>query len=453
MFKFFIKIILIFFLTVFNINALTFKNDGSIVSSNGVIIKESSYKRYQKALEQYFNGETVSDWPTVDLNKKGKPQKKKGFFGEKILKEGAPLFELPRTFGNNVVDSIAIYNGLTPDDFTKVLVSQSNDDWQIERELNPETIELTKDFTKNLVSSGFETFKLYQITEDIFKYEIALKNPTSDQYFEIGNKLKEFFGFENDDVVDEFILTIQNQKIELDELELNRAQEKILLQAELKKNIERITDNSIDDFGSTSLELQKILEEENEGIDNKIILKANYLNKELTANQIALNIENYKDLINSTTLESNNKLTEEMIAAISSWEETPGGVIDNFLQRISVEGLELDDINEISKEFNESVRKSIELAGDGDLDLGLKNIKLQELQNEFSKMASDQFNGLKVDEVELENLREEVTRLEEDLGTSVTESFGNAYFEDCDCIRDVTQEDRDNMDPETGQFQ
>ena len=80
MFKFFIKIILIFFLTVFNINALTFKNDGSIVSSNGVIIKESSYKRYQKALEQYFNGETVSDWPTVDLNKKGKPQKKKGFF-------------------------------------------------------------------------------------------------------------------------------------------------------------------------------------------------------------------------------------------------------------------------------------------------------------------------------------------------------------------------------------
>ena len=141
-----------------------------------------------------------------------------------------------------------------------------------------------------------------------------------------------------------------------------------------------------------------------------------------------------------------------MIAAISSWEETPGGVIDNFLQRISVEGLELDDINEISKEFNESVRKSIELAGDGDLDLGLKNIKLQELQNEFSKMASDQFNGLKVDEVELENLREEVTRLEEDLGTSVTESFGNAYFEDCDCIRDVTQEDRDNMDTENGQF-
>lgn len=438
--------------TTFNTNALTFKSDGSVISSSGIILKESSFKKYHKALEQYLNGETVYDWPTVTLNKNGKPMKKKGFMGEKILKEGAPLFELPKVFGQNIINSIAIYNGLTPDDFTKVLVSQSNDDWQIEREFDNEVIELTKDYTENLVSSGFETFKLYQITDDIFKYEIALKNPNSDQYFEIGNKLKDFFGFENDDVVDEFILQVQNQRIELDLLELNNAQEKILLRAELKKNIERLADNSIDDFGATSLELQKLLDQDQE-LDISIISKVNYLNNELTANQIALNLENYKELIDSSTLDSNDKLTDEMIAAISSWEETPGGVIDNFLQIISVEGLSLDDINEISKEFNESVRKSIELAGDGDLDLGLKQIEYTNLQNEFSKMVNDQFNGLDVDEEQLEAMREEVERLDEELGLSVTESFGNAYFKDCDCIRDVTQEDMDNIDPETGQFQ
>ena len=51
---------------------LTFKKDGSIISSSGEIQRESIAVRYQKALEQYNNGDEITDWPTVKKTKNGK---------------------------------------------------------------------------------------------------------------------------------------------------------------------------------------------------------------------------------------------------------------------------------------------------------------------------------------------------------------------------------------------
>ena len=58
--------------------SLTFKKDGSIISSSGEIQRESIAKRYQKALEQYNNGVEITDWPTV------KKQKMENLLEEKV---------------------------------------------------------------------------------------------------------------------------------------------------------------------------------------------------------------------------------------------------------------------------------------------------------------------------------------------------------------------------------
>ena len=66
---------------------------------------------------------------------------------------------------------------------------------------------------------------------------------------------------------------------------------------------------------------------------------------------------------------------------------------------------------------------------------------------------NDQLSGEVVDEVQMEAVREEIQSLEQELGIGASgQSFGTSYFNDCDCTRDVTQEDMDNRDPETGQF-
>ena len=49
--------------------SLTFKKDGSIISSSGETQRESFAVRYQKALEQYNNGEKITNWPTVKKQK------------------------------------------------------------------------------------------------------------------------------------------------------------------------------------------------------------------------------------------------------------------------------------------------------------------------------------------------------------------------------------------------
>ena len=123
--KILILIIILFFS---NLNALTFKSDGSIISSKGEILTKSFADRYQEALTQYTNGKEVIDWPVVELNSSGKPIKKKGFMGEKLLKEGAPLFSLPKVLDGDPVEAISMNNGLIQENFIQVMLANSTEE-------------------------------------------------------------------------------------------------------------------------------------------------------------------------------------------------------------------------------------------------------------------------------------------------------------------------------------
>ena len=114
--------------------SLTFKKDGSIISSSGEVQRESIAVRYQNALEQFNNGEEITDWPTVKKTKSGKLVGTKGYFGEKILEEGAPLLAIDKVSGSKdeILNNIAKQNGYVNEDILKLsLVANSSDKFKI----------------------------------------------------------------------------------------------------------------------------------------------------------------------------------------------------------------------------------------------------------------------------------------------------------------------------------
>jgi len=135
--------------------SLTFKKDGSIISSSGEIERESIATRYQRALEQYNNGEEITDWPTVKKTKSGKLYGSKGYFGEKILEEGAPLLSLENIVGvpkKRLFDEIAIQNGFQSSVFLNIsLIVNSNEEFRIENSIsNEQYLELKENFSEFL---------------------------------------------------------------------------------------------------------------------------------------------------------------------------------------------------------------------------------------------------------------------------------------------------------------
>src|SRR5210317_1804448 len=139
-----IKILFIFlyFLTINHSYSLTFKSNGEIISSKGEVLTKSYSERYQEALTQYINGEEILDWPTVELNNFGNPIKRKGYMGEKILEEGAPLFALPnlRNSAGDPVEAISLHNGLVQENFIQVLLATSSEKWSKEKGFDEEII-------------------------------------------------------------------------------------------------------------------------------------------------------------------------------------------------------------------------------------------------------------------------------------------------------------------------
>ena len=134
---------------------LTFKKDGSIISSSGETQRESIAVRYQKALEQYNNGDEITDWPTVKKTKNGKFIGKKGYFGEKILEEGAPLLSLENIRGvskGKIFETIAIQNGFQKVEFLNIsLIVNSNEEFRIKNSIpNEQYLELKKNFSNFL---------------------------------------------------------------------------------------------------------------------------------------------------------------------------------------------------------------------------------------------------------------------------------------------------------------
>ena len=135
--------------------SLTFKKDGSIISSSGETQRESIAVRYQRALEQYNNGDEITDWPTVKKTKNGKLVGRKGFFGEKILEEGVPLLSLENITGvpkEQIFETIAIQNGFQSTTFLNIsLIVNSNEEFRIENSIpNEQYLELKENFSEFL---------------------------------------------------------------------------------------------------------------------------------------------------------------------------------------------------------------------------------------------------------------------------------------------------------------
>ena len=135
----------------------TYHSDGTITDNNGKVIRKSYADRYQEALDRFNNGEEIEDWPTVKKNKKGKTFGKKGFFGEKILEEGAPLLSIDKVSGSKdeILNNIAKQNGYVNEDILKLsLVVNSSDEFKIENNISDETFEALNNSYQKLVEAG-----------------------------------------------------------------------------------------------------------------------------------------------------------------------------------------------------------------------------------------------------------------------------------------------------------
>ena len=178
--------------------SLTFKSNGEVIANDGSIMKKSFADRYQDALTQFSNGEEIVDWPVVEFNTFGNPIKKKGFMGEKILGEGAPLFSLPKSISGDPVESIALYNGMIQENFIQVMLANSSEEWAIEKGFENEIIENAKINVKNLIDDGFQEFKLTILTKEFIKESSNLKSfeeiEGSSSYSELSSKLNKFYG-------------------------------------------------------------------------------------------------------------------------------------------------------------------------------------------------------------------------------------------------------------------
>ena len=178
--------------------SLTFKSNGEVIASDGSIMKKSFADRYQDALTQFSNGEEIVDWPVVEFDTFGNPIKKKGFMGEKILDEGAPLFSLPKSISGDPVESIALYNGMIQENFIQVMLANSNEEWANEKGFENEIIENAKINVKNLIDDNFQEFKLTILTKDFIKESSNFKSfeeiEGSGSYSELSSKLNKFYG-------------------------------------------------------------------------------------------------------------------------------------------------------------------------------------------------------------------------------------------------------------------
>ena len=200
MIKSFLTIILIYSFS--HLNALTFKSDGSVISSKGETLTKSFADRYQEALTQYVNGEEILNWPVVEMNSFGNPIKKKGFMGERLLKEGAPLFSLPKALSGDPVEAISINNGLIQENFIQVMLANSSEKWSSEKGFGEEIINEAKNNVNNLVNENFQEFKLTILSKEFIKesknYDSFDEIKDTKSFTELSAKLNKFYGADTD---------------------------------------------------------------------------------------------------------------------------------------------------------------------------------------------------------------------------------------------------------------
>jgi len=127
--------------------ALTFKSDGSIVQSDGTVVRDTSESRYSEALADFRAGREVTGFPVARTSSGlfglggGTQKAPAGYFGADIVEEGAPLFPLPTTIDSgDPISSIAENLGMSKNQFTAALVSTANDDWLEDNNIAPEVV-------------------------------------------------------------------------------------------------------------------------------------------------------------------------------------------------------------------------------------------------------------------------------------------------------------------------
>ena len=160
---------ILFFIIIvcsFSVFAQTWHDDGSIISNDGTVIRESYAVRYQEALDAYNRGEEIEDWPVVRQTKKGKAFGKKGYFGESILEVGAPLLAIDKVTGNKnrFMNNLAKQNGFIDDQtFNLTIIVNSNEDFKNKNNISQEDISELKESYDALVEIGV-------IGQDMSKY-------------------------------------------------------------------------------------------------------------------------------------------------------------------------------------------------------------------------------------------------------------------------------------------
>ena len=167
-----IFIILILFAP--SIYSQTYNADGSIVSKDGTIVRESYAVRYQKALDSYNRGEEVKDWPIVKKNKKGKTFGRDGYFGEGILEVGAPLLAIEKVSNSkgDFIENLAKQNGFVDSTtFNLTLIVNSNADFQKENSISNDDLINMEETYDQLIDLGIigQDMSEFDNLSDIFQ--------------------------------------------------------------------------------------------------------------------------------------------------------------------------------------------------------------------------------------------------------------------------------------------
>lgn len=390
--------------------SLTFKSDGTVIKSDGSYLKEPPFLKFQKALNGYLNGEQMpEDWPVVELDEEGNPKKVKGYFGEKILEEGAPLFSIPKSIGGNVMQDLALQNGLLEDQLGAILVSNSKQQWREESEINEGIYTQSKKYSSYLAESDYMGFKLEEVSKTFLKYEQTKKeaqlflfqNPNDDiakieyqreidsKVADISNKLNEYFEFGKKESLE--LLGELSVKYKALTDDYNNDEMIDILQLELLNNLEEESDMDIDDLNYSQAKVDAIIDKK-KSINNEDVASSIKLIEDISTRSkiidITKNIEEYRSLFNEAGVNQSNMLSEDWIEVVKSMEEYPGAIFQKFNTLASLQE-DFEDFNEIAEEFKKSTENAIGLAdpwGQGDVTRGLLMNRWTELQNQIGLM-------------------------------------------------------------------
>lgn len=169
--------------------SLTFKSNGEVISSSGEIIEKSYADQYQEALNKYISGEAIEDWPTVELSDNGSPIKKPGFFGEKILEVGAPLFTTKKVqTSGDLMKNLSKLNGFIDDTMLSLtMIANSNEAFREGKDINFEQLEETY---SQMVAIGAIGQDLSDF-DDLDEYFQKISIPDEDEFIDTPVEPKE----------------------------------------------------------------------------------------------------------------------------------------------------------------------------------------------------------------------------------------------------------------------